>query len=504
MFNWFKRKPLPVAAQEAAESVPRETPRMSAFAIDAAYVPEFDLHARLTAFMQLAPKPMMMDVGTGQIQAVAMDSGESYYGDGPQQMKRFLASQPNLSDGVYFFFGRQGFIGHQMAALVSQNWMIQKACVMPARDALRKGWELRNAAGDSVDDSITAQISGIDKRLRTAQQLQEFITMGRIFGIRIAIPDVRYVGDQAEARRLPFNIDGVVRGSFKGWIQVDPYWTAPMLDNAASGKPDSKHFYEPTWWQINGQLYHRSHLCIYRHGVLPDILKPAYQYGGIPVPQLIMERVYNAERTANEAPLLAMTKRTVVYKTDIEKATAQWDKFHERTSIWSRMWNNLGIRVIDKEADEHEQFDTSLADLDAVIMTQFQLVASAAEVPATKLLGTSAKGFNATGEHDESNYHESLESIQNSDLTPMLERHYELLCYSAGIVVEGGVTVEWPAMDAPTELERAQTEQAEAGAAAALIGAGVVDPSEERKRLARSKNGMYAGVIDDGETPEDY
>lgn len=502
MFGWFKNKPVAEAAKSAAGE-PKKP--MSAFAIDdVAYNDGFDLHARLQAFAKLKPKGKELDAH-GNLVAVGMDSG-SYYGDGPNQMKAFLNNQPNLSEGVYLFFARQGFIGHQMAALVAQNWMIQKACVMPARDALRKGWEVRTAAGESIPADAVAKIAIADNSLRTAQTLQEFLTMGRIFGVRIAIPDVEYVGDDpALAKRSPFNIDGIKPGSFKGWIQVDPYWCAPQLDNASSGDADSKHFYEPTWWNINGTLYHRTHLCIYRHGVLPDILKPAYMYGGIPVPQLIMERVYNAERTANEVPLLAMTKRTVVYKTDIEKATSDFNKFNERVSVWSRMWNNLGIRVIDREADDHAQFDTSLAELDAAVMTGYQLVAAAAEVPATKLLQTSPKGFNATGEYDESNYHESLESMQKADLSPFLERHYLLLTRVNGIAVEGGISVEWPAMDAPTELERAQTDQAQAAAAASYIGAGVIDAGEERKRLAREKNGMYAGAIDDDEAREtDY
>ena len=63
-------------------------------------------------------------------------------------------------------------------------------------------------------------------------------------------------------------------------------------------------------------------------------------------------------------------------------------------------------------------------------MTQYQLVAAAAGVPATKLLGTSPKGFNATGEFEESSYGEELESIQQHDLSPLVNRHHLLLIRS--------------------------------------------------------------------------
>ncbi len=489
MFGWFKKK------QEYAMPDPAPLPegKLGALAVDWGRTgPGWTTADRVRAFIKIGHRPM----GGNAVETVAMDGND------------FSASMddslPNLSEGIYLWYARQGFIGHQMAAIIAQHWLIAKACNMPARDALRKGWELRSLTGDTLPDDVVNALRVNDKRMRIKETLAEFLGFGRQFGVRIAIPVIDFSKlpgvDPKVAYESPFNIDAIKPGSFKGWVQVDPYWTAPELDSNASGKPDSMHFYDPTWWQINGQRYHRSWLCVYRHGRLADILKPAYQYGGIPVPQLVMERIYAAERSANEAPMLALTKRTVVMKTDIAKAVGNWEKFTMRLQQFSDLWTNFGTRVIDTD-EVHEQHDTALADLDALIMTQYQLVAAAAEVPATKLLGTSAKGFNATGEHDEANYHESLESIQEADLTPFLVRHYELSIRSLALEGTKGVDVIWPPMDAPTELEAAQTEQATAGAAAAYVGAGIVSAEEERKRLAREDGGMYAGIIDEAQEP---
>ena len=60
---------------------------------------------------------------------------------------------------------------------------------------------------------------------------------------------------------------------------------------------------------------------------------------------------------------------------------------------WAGLRDNYGVKVIDKDAEDLTQFDTGLADLDVTIMTQYQLVAAIAGVPATKLLGTTPKGF---------------------------------------------------------------------------------------------------------------
>lgn len=416
-------------------------------------------------------------------------------GDACDPNSRARLEQSPISEAQFGYFANQGFIGHQTAAYIAQNWLVLKACDMPARDALRNGWRVV-AMGGELDDLDRQVLERADNRYGIKKVLRDFLTKGRIFGVRIAIPRIRY-SDQ-KAYELPFNIDGVEAGSFEGWVTVDPYWAAPEVP---SMQPDQLHFYEPEYWIIGGKRYHRSHLIIYRHGVLADVLKPAYLYGGIPLPQLIAERVYGAERAASEAPLLALTKRTVVYKTDLEKALANYDLLEEKTRQMNAFWNNYGMRVIDKDADEHQQFDTALADLDALIMTQYQLVASAAEVPSTKLMGTSPKGFNATGEHDEANYHESLESIQENDLAPLVDRHLQLVQKSMGIAKGLTLYCEWNPLDVSSDADRAAAAAARAQAAAALISAGVVAPTEERTRLNAEDGGEYSGILT-GAAPE--
>lgn len=508
MFSFFRRREVVAAAVEAVTRDtgvgPAERAGLLSIDMDQAAIATGNVHERMKPFLKRMPGVLAMGGNSAGVVAT-MDAADAACGgsDLDGAISDYMEGQPNLGEELYMWFARQGFIGHQLAAMVAQHWLVSKICFMPGRDALRKGWELRDAMGKALPDEVQLKLREADIEFKVEESLKDYIGMGRVFGIRVAIPDIDYSGmdtPESEILEAPFNIDGVRPGKFKGWIMVDPYWMAPELDAKASAKPNSRHFYTPTWWLINGQRYHRSHLQIFINGHLADILKPAYLYGGIPVPQMIMERIYGAERTANEAPLLAMTKRTVVYKTDLAKATANFSAFMARVASWSKLWTNTGIRAIDRVEDDHQQFDTSLVDLDAIIMTQYQLCAAAGEVPATKLLGTSAKGFNATGEGDESIYHESLESLQNGYLTPFLRFHYKLLCKS--LEIEEVVNPQWPAMDAPTEQERAQTEGAEATAAAALVSAGVVDASEERARLNAKEGGMYSGLLSD-DAPDD-
>jgi len=428
----------------------------------------------------------------------AMDDSSN----GVANFKMYANGMNTVSDAVVGWYVSQGFIGAQLCGILAQNWLVNKACAMPADDAIRKGYNVVTVDGDELDPEAVKIIKAYDKAFKLNFNMREFIRKGRIFGIRIAM--FKVISTDKDYYEKPFNIDGVTPNSYKGIVQVDPYWTAPMLDGAAASQPDTLHFYEPTWWIINGKKVHRSHLIIFRHAEPVDVLKPQYIYGGVPLTQQIMERVYAAERTSNEAPQLAMSKRTTIWLTDMEAVMSDTNAAIGRLQQWAAYRDNYGVKLGDKEGDEFQQFDTSLADFDSLIMTQYQLVAAIAGVPATKLLGTSPKGFNATGEYEEASYHEMLESIQSNDLTPFAERHHQLVIKSfvepqLKKKLDLETTLNWLPLDTPTAEELAATNLAKAQAGQVLIGSGAISSEDERQRVATDKQSGYneIGILED-------
>ncbi|MCF7695274.1 MULTISPECIES: DUF1073 domain-containing protein [Mycetohabitans] len=480
MFNWLRRKDEPPQAPE--------TPKSGGF-----FTTEHDLRVGHTeAWAHLQASTFQRSVADDFSAAGAgMDANEL-----ENSVKRIaMLRQENMPAAQVGWYASQSFIGYQLCALIAQHWLVDKACAMPGKDAIRNGYTVTVNDGTRVDAGVIDAIRKEDKRFRINHQMREFVRMGRVFGIRIAMFVVQSTDPEYYAK--PFNPDGVTPGSYKGIRQIDPYWAVPELSSTAVTDPTSLHFYEPTYWRINGKPIHHSHLIILRIGEVPDVLKPTYYYGGVPVPQKIFERVYASERTANEAPLLAMSKRSTVIHMDVENAVANQAKFEQRMATWAHYRDNHGIKVVGTE-EQIEQFDTALADFDAVIMTQYQLVAAAANVPATKLLGTSPKGFNATGEFEEASYHEELESIQAHDLTPLLDRHH-LLVIRSEIVPKFGVppfetTVAWNPLDSMTAKERAEVNKMEAETGAILVQSGAIDGIDERRRITQDPTSGYTGI----------
>jgi phage-related protein (TIGR01555 family) len=419
------------------------------------------------------------------------DSTKAAFGAG-------LSMGETVSEDQLNWYASQSFIGYQVCAILAQHWLIDKACQVPARDYCRHGWEVTVNGGVEASPEVLEFIHKQDKFYRIKHHLVEFIHYGRIFGVRFALPIVNGGpnGDPAFYEK-PYNPDGIKPGSYQGISQIDPYWVAPFISGEAASNYAAIDFYEPTWWQVAGKKVHRSHVLLMRNGSVPDILKPTYFYGGVPVPQRIADRVYAAERTANEAPLLALSKRLTTLTIDTEAGIAQFSDLQAKLNNFAYLRNNYGAYVLG-EGEEMSQHDTALADLSDVISGQYALVAAAADIPITKLLGTPPKGMDATGEYDEANYHEMLESLQEHDGTPLLDRHYECLIRS-DIVPKFGlkdlsVAVAWNKLDAMTAEEKARVNEIKAKTDAALAMTGAIDGQDIRDRLIADKESGYNGL----------
>lgn len=477
MFKWFKKSKQPQDMKS-----PEKKENFSTSAFDGWKPKDLSNYIIENAF------PVVPDFKNAE--GVAMDSGAN----GSSLKAAYTLQGSNLPQGIFAWYVSQGFIGHQACGIIAQNWLVDKACSMPAKDAVRKGYEITSSQDDGMDEEKITELRSYDAEYKIDHNLVEFGKFRRVFGIRICMFDFRFsnLEEKKKFYENPFNIDGVKKGSYKGMSQVDPYWITPELDQDAAANPMSPDFYEPTWWQVNGIRIHRSHLIVTRYSEVVDTLKPSYLYGGMPLTQLIYERVYAAERTANEAPQLVMTKRLNMLKLDLTKAVANQKRFEERMQVATEYRDNYGILVTDND-EEYSQLETALADVDAVIMTNYQLVAAVANQPVTKLMGTSPKGFNATGEFEMNDYHEMLESDQVDSLEPLLVRHYDLLSKSIfGEVYDFNIV--WNPLKSMTDKDIAEVNEIKSRTDNALAMLGAIDGDDVRNRIIADEKSGYEGI----------
>ena len=443
------------------------------------------------AAFPVTPEDFQVLDGNGQ--SVAMDQVPS--GGGIGDLKQaFTLGGTRVPEQLLSWYITQNFIGYQAMSLISQHWLINKICEMPAKDAVRHGFERTINSGDKeIDKKFFEKFRKVDRDYKLRAHLKEAVHMNRVFGIRHVL--FVYDGQNPE---MPFNPDAVEPGSYRGMVQIDPYWITPELDQEGVSNAAAPHFYEPTWWRVHGKRYHRSHFVILKGPKVSDILRPAYLYGGLSVAQLAYERVYAAERTANEAPQLAMTKRLNTLKVDLGEALANEAEFMENIRQWTLLRDNHGVKVIGLE-EAVEQKDTSLANFDETVTSQYKLVGAIGNIPLTKLLGDSPKGFQSNGENEGHDYTEELESIQDDHMTPIVDRHTMMCMLSEDVKADDVdkdeiIVTTWNPTRVPTSKDIADANYAKANTDSLLASTGAVGPEDIRKRIVNDPESGYDGM----------
>lgn len=427
------------------------------------------------------------------VDGVAMDSKfESRYG---------LGSREGIPDGVGLWYARQSFIGAVQSAWIARHWLIDKAIIMPARDSLRQGWELSSENPEAIDTYLKA-----DKKLKINTVLHEFVSSARRTGGAVAVL-LTCPADELESEYYenPLNEDAITE--YHGIAIVDATNATAILSSDDTYNPASLSYMEPSFYQIGSRRYHKSHCVPLTPFPVSDTLKPSYGYFGQSLPERIFSRVYAAERTADEAPNLAMTKRLRLLGVDLESVIGgdNGDALSILTDNirgLQEIASNEGVFVYDAaNGGGMSQLETSLADFDVLVMTQYQLVAAIAGVPATKLLGTTPKGFNATGEYESEDYRQSLESIQTHDLQPLLERHYKIISIINSI---DPCEVVWMPLDSPTAKEFAEIDQIFGTTISTMVAQSVISQEQALTILSKLKDSIFSDMDTEHKKIIDY
>lgn len=399
------------------------------------------------------------------------------------------------------------FIGWQACALLAQNAYIKKACEIPARDAVAVDYKLHFVRPETDDDPSTDKkeeqelLDKIkemsDTKFKIKNVCRDANIFKKMFGQILLVPT--FSVDMKDAMEQPYDPAAIKKGTYRGMTIIQPFWVTYQLSGDGVARPEKSGYYEPEYYIVNGSTkIHKSWVVKLINGCIADILKPVYYYGGIPLTQQIYERVFCAEKVANEAPKLALTKRLLIIDGNVNNISANPDAAYSTLQDVLNIRDNMGL-MVKNPGDSVSQIDTSLTDFDALIMTQFQLVAAIAEMPVTKLMKTQLKGLANTGNYEMTDYAQTLVEIQENDYNTIMAKHLEYMCLS-----EHGKDLHiepvWNPIDTPSEIELAQIESQQAQTDSTYIAAGVIDASEIRQQLRDNEDSRYHNLSE--EMPE--
>ena len=417
-----------------------------------------------------------------------------------------------INPRVLKHFQSRIWITYTGCAIISTHEIVNRACSIPAEDAIAHGYKIVCASQKHKhDDDTNAQEEDFHKKLKKAADKmglnEACIRLNykkKVFGVGIAIPWVEFRDDYKSPSdptgKTPYSYAdeydprAVKPKSFRGFAVVDPHWLTYQWDKNSRIDPTSPHFLEPTWIKVNNKRIHRSWVIRVVNSELPDIFKPVYLYGGLSLTQMIYERVWCADKLANEAPLLAMTKRLLIADGNLDQMIS--DPRHTNKFFnWINYFRDNFSIFVKKPSSNVTQLDTNLSELTPLTMAQYQLVAAIAQIPVTKLLKNVPSGLQATGQYEWDDYAQKLKTIQEHDYTPLINMFFELYCASnypnkRDLILD----IEWNPIDVPKESEVSQMCSQTAQFVAHLINTGVIDVAEARKMLRKTNLPVFQSI----------
>ncbi|WP_290688395.1 MULTISPECIES: DUF1073 domain-containing protein [unclassified Haematobacter] len=363
------------------------------------------------------------------------------------------------------------------ASLVSayrSAWLPRKIVDIPALDATRKwrAWQAEAA-------QITA-IEAEEKRLNLREKVKEALTVARLFG-----GSVIYMSAGEGDVSQPLDPASVGRGGIRHLTVLSPQQITP---GEVERDPDSTQFGMPSHYRLGSLEVHPSRLTVFSGAYVPD----AWQYGrgwGDSVLQSTMDAIQQADATAaNIASLVFEAKIDVIHIPRLMEIVRDQNGEADvatRLMLGARAKGINGTLILDGGADgeggeKYDQKSANFSTLPELLLTFFQQVSGAADIPMTRLFGRSAAGLSATGDGDERTYYDSIQALQDLELQPAMAMLDECILRSALGSRPDDVFYRWNPLRQVSETERANIFKTTADAARALAGsaAGPILPVE--------------------------
>ncbi|WP_279628874.1 anti-CBASS protein Acb1 family protein [Acetobacter persici] len=221
-------------------------------------------------------------------------------------------------------------------------------------------------AAEATREWITFRARGTaDKKQRLADLEQEFIRLNVRDVLRRMAEYDGYYGmgllyvDTGQSRTgggleapLLLRPETFRKGSLRALVPIEPVWTTP--DQYDTTNPLSAEFYKPSRWWVQGGLLHSTRLLQFISRPVPDLLKPAYNFGGLSLSQMARPAVDNWLRTRQSVSDLLNAFSIVALSTDMSAYAQDPEGLLSRVEAFNRFRSNRGTFVLDKDREKLE------------------------------------------------------------------------------------------------------------------------------------------------------
>lgn len=380
----------------------------------------------------------------------------------------------------------------QLDAAYRSDWVAKKIVNVPAKDATREG---RNWQAETKQIEL---IEAEEKRVNFQGKLKSAIIKSRLYG---GAALVMGFGDDASQ---PLNVERVQKGGLKYLhaMTCHDLQDGPLVEDV--NDPD---FGLPEYYVLNplaGQnaetKIHRSRLARLVPEPYPDRNTVSINKSwGDSVLQAVNDAVMNvAVSSGAVAYLMQEMKLDVVKIPDFMKNMddpTYKASIIERFALANQTKSLTSTLIMDRE-EEWDRVEATFAGLPDVMKLYLLIASGAADIPATRLLGQSAVGLNATGDGDLRNYYDHIAAEQATVLSPALATLDEVIIRSALGSRPSEIWYEWAPLWQMSDAEKADIAKKKADTTKVYVEAAVIDPGILEKVVFNQlvEDGYYPGI----------
>ena len=400
------------------------------------------------------------------------------------------------SNGAYF-------VGYPVLVGLSQRPEHRKIVSTLAEEHTRKWIVLKYSGEIDATEKLQALESAMKRyRLREvfkdAMEHDGFFGRGQIY-IDVKTPSGELASDNPEEMGKLLAVDKakIAKGSLVAFRAVEPVWT--YTGQYQSTNPLAANYYRPESWYVMGKTVHASRMLTIISRPVADMLKPAYNFGGLPLTQLLDPYVNNWLRTRDSVSDLIHSFSTSILKTNMGAVlSGEPDtSIYARADLFNRTRDNRGLIMLDNESEALEQINTPLSTLDALQAQSQEHMASISGIPLVKLLGTQPAGLNASSDGEIRVFYDTIAASQQDNLRPLIKKALDIIQLSEFGEIDPGIDFDFLPLYQMDEAQQATIRKTEADTDAVYIQSGVLDPSEVRQRLASDPDSRYDGLDPD-------
>ena len=388
------------------------------------------------------------------------------------------------------------FVGYGVLQQIAQQGLI-RACIQTVSDDLSRKWIKIDGC---EDPQKLEKIENELKKLHIKDLFHKAVTTTGYMGGAFI-----FIDTGEDDLTLPLAINDLSAelkdGAKVKFVVVDPVNVSPIEYNCIDPLRDD--YMRPRMWQVLGRRVHASRLLTFVENQPPMLLKPNYNFLGIPQAQILWDYVMHFNQTRASTARLLEKISLLVVQTDMDAVLSDEhgiELFDAKMEFLERYRNNDSVFVCDKESEGVMNVQTTIAGCTDVVRQALELIACINRTPAVKLLGISPSGFNATGESDLKNYYDYIASKQEL-YREQIQTIINVIQLVEFGTIDPAITFKFEPLNEENKASQAMTAQTKIGALTQLVDRQAMS-AEELRTAVREDEDLGLSFLDE-EMPEE-